>query len=325
MIQMAVAVPLAKPNCTEKCGNVIIPYPFGIGQNCSANSSYTVSCRNQTTLWLSSIDLEVIEISLENGTITLNQPVLPINCSYDQKELSLGISLLGTPFIFSMFYNKFVVLGCKNVVKLRTNETTTDEACVAICRGPNSTDISCNGVDCCQASIPPQLQEMNIIYTSTGSGVSNNNSTCGYTFLADQKWIQNDYKKYRGFEVNFLYPFDDTFVYAPVVLDWKFPIIYDGRVSCEYPSHYNSYYGEFTNYEDPLRCFCETGFEGNPYLDEGCQDIDECSNSTLNYCFYGQCINTQGSYTCEIARSIHFDNVTTSSPSDVDPLLSATS
>ncbi|CAA2992900.1 Serine threonine kinase [Olea europaea subsp. europaea] len=312
MIPMAVAVPLAKPNCTEKCGNVFIPYPFGIGQNCSANSSYTISCKNLTTPFLSGMNLEVIEISLENRTITLNQPVSPMNCSYEQKELSLGKSLLGTPFFFSRYYNVLVVLGCKNVVRLRINETETDEACVAICRkGPNSTDIGCNGVDCCQAIIPQQLRELNIIYTSSGFSASDNNSNCGYTFLVDRKWLQNDYKKYRGFQVNFLYPFDDTFVYAPVVLDWRFPMLHRKRQmackysECPYPECIDADYASFADSEDVslLICFCARGFVGNPYLDEGCQDIDECSNSTLNFCSHGKCVNTIGYYKCEYGNS----------------------
>ncbi|KVH94790.1 EGF-like calcium-binding [Cynara cardunculus var. scolymus] len=42
-------------------------------------------------------------------------------------------------------------------------------------------------------------------------------------------------------------------------------------------------------------CICNKGYEGNPYLDPGCQDIDECKNKSN---CYGNCINTQGSYNC---------------------------
>ncbi|KAL2532108.1 Wall-associated receptor kinase-like 18 [Abeliophyllum distichum] len=116
---MAFAVPLSKPNCPDMCGNVIIPYPFGIGQECSANPSFTIDCRNFTnpkTPFLSSLDLQVLEVSLRRGIVIVNQPVSPMNCSTQQKEQSLGKSLFGTPFIFSRFYNVLIVLGCKNVV-----------------------------------------------------------------------------------------------------------------------------------------------------------------------------------------------------------------
>ncbi|KAL0463501.1 UNVERIFIED_CONTAM: Wall-associated receptor kinase-like 2 [Sesamum latifolium] len=51
-------------------------------------------------------------------------------------------------------------------------------------------------------------------------------------------------------------------------------------------------------------CECGLGFEGNPYLSEGCRDIDECSNSTTNFCPNGiTCINRIGYYECEEQKS----------------------
>ncbi|CAL9137672.1 unnamed protein product, partial [Musa acuminata var. zebrina] len=45
------------------------------------------------------------------------------------------------------------------------------------------------------------------------------------------------------------------------------------------------------------RCQCNDGYEGNPYLRNGCIDIDECSIPQKYVC-YGTCINTNGSYSC---------------------------
>ncbi|EMS68945.1 Wall-associated receptor kinase 3 [Triticum urartu] len=42
---------------------------------------------------------------------------------------------------------------------------------------------------------------------------------------------------------------------------------------------------------------CWHGYEGNPYVQHGCQDIDECTSQGEYSCF-GQCINLIGSYTC---------------------------
>ncbi|CAN6326844.1 unnamed protein product [Urochloa humidicola] len=44
-------------------------------------------------------------------------------------------------------------------------------------------------------------------------------------------------------------------------------------------------------------CRCSNDYEGNPYIPNGCQDIDECRHPDEYQCF-GHCINTDGSYNC---------------------------
>ncbi|XP_042387191.1 wall-associated receptor kinase-like 6 [Zingiber officinale] len=44
------------------------------------------------------------------------------------------------------------------------------------------------------------------------------------------------------------------------------------------------------------RCKCMDGYEGNPYIDNGCRDIDECKSSST-VC-KGICVNTEGSFNC---------------------------
>ncbi|KAM7502487.1 hypothetical protein LguiB_001391 [Lonicera macranthoides] len=52
-------------------------------------------------------------------------------------------------------------------------------------------------------------------------------------------------------------------------------------------------------------CTCELGFSGNPYLLNGCQDIDECANPTNNSCS-NICVNTVGGYTCSCPSGFEF-------------------
>ncbi|RLM70062.1 putative wall-associated receptor kinase-like 16 [Panicum miliaceum] len=52
----------------------------------------------------------------------------------------------------------------------------------------------------------------------------------------------------------------------------------------------------FGIYNDSYTCRCRDGYQGNPYLPDGCQDIDGC---TLPNKCYGHCTNIPGDYICE--------------------------
>ncbi|TVU17028.1 hypothetical protein EJB05_33035, partial [Eragrostis curvula] len=52
--------------------------------------------------------------------------------------------------------------------------------------------------------------------------------------------------------------------------------------------------GDYIGY----RCICKSGFQGNPYIPDGCEDVDECG-TIPNICKEGEkCHNIEGSYNC---------------------------
>ncbi|KAL9148832.1 hypothetical protein ABFS82_12G069100 [Erythranthe guttata] len=311
---------MSMPGCRSECGNITIPYPFGIGSSCSFNSSFEITCtKNSTTNrseevpLLNIISMEALKFSV-HGTVTVKNPVAPMKCSDTQETQSLVRSLDKTPFSVSSLYNSLVVLGCQNSVWLRANATATVGGCMAIC-DRNSTDSSCNGVNCCQTTIPPRLKGLNYTYRGINQ-VGTNQSSCGYAFPVEKKWFQDGYKRYKGLQNNLLNPYDQDFGSAPLVLEWELHnfTLYDYPGSCRYLSRSISYPSSnhidydlelFDGYGSSVQyCSCAYGYEGNPYLLGGCNDIDECRiNSTqLISCisYNGTCINKIGGYTCRV-------------------------
>ncbi|EYU28197.1 hypothetical protein MIMGU_mgv1a020454mg [Erythranthe guttata] len=144
---LALAVTLSKDGCPSTCGNVTIPYPFCIGPSCSADSRFTILCRNSTNLphrlvpFLVNISMEALNISLY-GTVTVNNPVTPMSCSNVQEKHDLVKSLKKSPFTISGGYNSLAVLGCQNSVWLRDSTTATVGGCMATCDA-NSNDTTC--------------------------------------------------------------------------------------------------------------------------------------------------------------------------------------
>jgi hypothetical protein len=59
-----------KPNCRSSCGNITVPFPFGIEEGCYAREQFYLNCTNETssTLLLGYYRV-VTEIDVENGLI----------------------------------------------------------------------------------------------------------------------------------------------------------------------------------------------------------------------------------------------------------------
>ncbi|XP_021816237.1 wall-associated receptor kinase-like 6 [Prunus avium] len=72
---------MAKPNCKDKCGNLTIPYPFGIGHGCYSRPEFSITCKESndesepTTPRLMETRMIVTNISLEAGDLEIMQLV----------------------------------------------------------------------------------------------------------------------------------------------------------------------------------------------------------------------------------------------------------
>ncbi|KAH6792726.1 hypothetical protein C2S52_003203 [Perilla frutescens var. hirtella] len=311
-MNMARGISLSKPGCPDTCGNnVTIPYPFGIGSECSANEYFRVVCNNMTNPpkpFLEFMSLEAVEFSLDRKIVRLMQGVFPLNCSTDYVILVGKTISRRTPFRYSSLYNRLVVVGCGNEVRVLDYGTKQSSfgGCAPICGAGTP---SCNGINCCQTTVPSRFEEAEVFYNTTGNGHAG--EVCGYTFLSDQRWLERDYIGYLnrsgmiGFPFN---PLNLSLDSVPMIIEWEFDISNATAslqgVKCVNESVYfaASLDGEDNaiNSINTTRCYCDLGYQGNPYLPGGgCQDVDECSNPTLNNCAAGHCVNTVGKFMCK--------------------------
>ncbi|KAJ9189875.1 hypothetical protein P3X46_001126 [Hevea brasiliensis] len=300
-IQLAIAkLPIAKPNCTDRCGNINIPYPFGMGKKeCYFNEWFEIECNKSVNghprALLSRIKMEVFNIDA-SGRVTVKSPIISSNCS--GRETDLPFNLTGSPFFISD-YNVFIAVGC-NTRALMTDSPLQRFGCESTCLSqkdvdwrkilPNLieedsrsnywiTDYYCKGTDCCQMSIPSSLQ----VFNPSLQAIDVNQSTdgCKLAFLAGSlwhSWIEKDPK------VNF-----------PMVLEW---MVNSNRRESLWNGDYSETIDCHTFINEALfRCYCNHGYEGNPYI--RCTDIDECKDQKHSRCHgITKCVNTSGSYKC---------------------------
>ncbi|MQL98670.1 hypothetical protein Taro_031379 [Colocasia esculenta] len=293
---LAAAASGALPGCPNMCGNVSVPYPFGIAQGCYM-PGFRMTCNDTydpPRMFMNSGNLHVTEITDDHLTIDIliaRDCYKPLNLGPDIRQMYVDVT--GTPYTLSYERNRFTALGCDTIaINYRTSFLTDyTSGCVAFCGDTSSiTNGSCSGIGCCQTAIPQGVKRLNTMLRSLMNHTTSFSiSPCSFAFLVDQERYVFDVADLRGFASRSR---------VPAVLDWAI-----GSQACEevkgapdYACGPNSYCLNSTN-GPGYRCRCNSGYQGNPYLPGGCQDIDECADASTNPCAE-ICTNTPGSYVC---------------------------
>ncbi|XP_030943323.1 wall-associated receptor kinase-like 10 isoform X2 [Quercus lobata] len=271
------AVGLGNSSCSGAaavCGNVTIPYPFGIEPGCYIDDSFAIDCNNtlgSPKPFLRKLDLEVLDISLE-GTLRVNYP-MSWWCPYGRS--TLNVSLASSPFVFSKLRNIFVAMGCANVAYLLSSDGSNSSlsiygGCMSVCEKDTiqSNGSSCNGIGCCKTTIPSDLDVFTTNIQSMGRASFERTEDCKYAFLVDQKWFEENLTSH--FEVQ-------KMSHVPVVLNWEINANLSSLVMGSNSSHSTCQFANRSsslgNMSSTFTCSCDSGFEGNPYLVDGCQGI----------------------------------------------------
>ncbi|KAK9004958.1 hypothetical protein V6N11_042408 [Hibiscus sabdariffa] len=293
-----------KPGCQTHCGNVTIPYPFGTGSaECYINGSFLISCNTSfdpPKAFLATTDIEVLHISVD-GYLRIQYPVGYdcYNSSGSSLYLKVGFTL--DKFFISHTRNSLTAIGCDTYAYVQGFVGRTySTGCLSFCY--DAADVvngSCFGTGCCQTVFPKGVTDYRLSFDSyrSHSKVLSFNP-CSYGFAVED----------GAYNFSLSHFLDPNFSKRkfPIILDWTI-----GNESCREarmdPQNYAC--KENTTCIDPENgsgylCKCVNGFQGNPYLSYGCQDINECD--TLKPCSR-ICHNLVGSYNCSCPEGFEGD------------------
>ncbi|KAI3685987.1 hypothetical protein L1987_79656 [Smallanthus sonchifolius] len=288
MLSRTIAASQSLPGCSDKCGNITIPYPFGIEEGCYLDLDYRVDC---TALQWFASTFELLDISLDGSM----RGVLPVAyaCYNSTHQLSgSDTEILTGGFTVSSTTNLLYTVGCDTRADIMTIEGeysivagTTRSECDMVSDGLYFGDGSS------RVPIPYTMPEF-LIRSQRNTGKVGNWSfnNCSYAFIS-----QSDQYTFHKTDIDNM--LNRSF---PVVLEWSVDVgdcehaqTNKTRYLCKENSVcIDSQYGGYN-------CHCAPGYQGNPYLPNGCQDVNECEGA-LNDCIYGTygCVNTNGSYNC---------------------------
>ncbi|MBA0699115.1 hypothetical protein Goari_000780, partial [Gossypium aridum] len=260
----------AKARCQSQCGNLSVPYPFGTEDGCFMDTQFFIKCDESVEppkALLQNSTIDVLHIDLDAGELRI------LNWAASDCYNSSGSSFHFSTWLRSGLYNisstknKLTAIGCDTYAFI-TGSIGQDYAtgCLSLC--DEISDVingSCSGIGCCQASIPRGVRDYEISLASyyNHTRVLSFNP-CSHAFVVEE----GEYE----FSASHLNNSGE---------DWKLPMILDwtiGDHSCSeakknpetYACKENAICREPENGNGYL-CKCGDGFQGNPYLSNGCQ------------------------------------------------------
>ncbi|GJN05152.1 hypothetical protein PR202_ga22760 [Eleusine coracana subsp. coracana] len=282
----------SRPGCRNKCGEVEIPYPFGIGEEC-AWPGFAIICNQSFEPPRPYIDTdEIINISLEAGEARVFT-IHSSNC-YSSPNTTVSDEVYGMfdqAFLISPTRNVFTAIGCRAMafldgISLANHDIKSYSAgCFSFTSFNDSAGDgeNCTGSGCCQSSIPGNLSFIKVSWPNE-TGFANPDwsyNPCSYAFVAQQDcrgligFVVIRYNFSRGDLIgkNFNSRVGNRSI--PLVLDWAIrgndscQMTPEGTLTAPACVSANSTCLNVTR-GGGYRCNCSKGYQGNPYLNGGC-------------------------------------------------------
>ncbi|KAJ9567829.1 hypothetical protein OSB04_003795 [Centaurea solstitialis] len=255
--------------CPDRCGDITIPYPFGMKKGCYLSKSYHVKCE---TLTIASSKFKLLKISLDDGHM---RGFLPMG--YRCYNKTRGIIRKSEPridlgrFPLSASHNLLTAVGCDTRADIKSFEGESYlTGCISMTECARLVSGACLGMGCSQVPVPYDVTSFRIHAQSNSGKVGKwNYNNCTYAFLVEK----NSYE----FVAADIYNLQNRSF--PVVLQWSV-----GETSCRiaqmnkttFLCKENSVCQDaskrfFNQSSEGYNCKCAQGYRGNPYLPNGCR------------------------------------------------------
>ncbi|PIA35624.1 hypothetical protein AQUCO_03500170v1 [Aquilegia coerulea] len=295
-------------DCPSRCGNLSISYPFGIGRKgCYRDEGFEILCSKNGTTFVPYLGINHAQVlNLTNNRVHVRgwSSATINNCNGPQASL-IAANLSSSPFTISNTHNRLSAFGC-NILGYITNSSIDRNyvsGCVSLCNSDSvmNKGSACSGINgCCTTTIPSGLKafelQVNSINTQTKSSRDSDHfNCCSIAVIEDGNFL----RKVKSTYITSALKYPES--HASIVLDWAIGVhtckeAKRNAANFECRSEHSEC---FDSANGPgYRCRCLEGYQGNPYLHNGCQDIDECKGQ--HKCIKeAHCVNIIGSYHCE--------------------------
>ncbi|XP_044352429.1 wall-associated receptor kinase 3 isoform X2 [Triticum aestivum] len=307
------------PDCDITCGNISVPYPFGMGPARCYWPGFNLTCNhtsNPPWLLLGDGTLQVKEFSLTNWSTfvaVIRTGDIKVNGN-GEGTLGGGLTTNG-PYTISS--NKLILLGC-NVQATLKNSDVIVSSCSSFCKNGDRLShvrstleegMQCSGSGCCQSDIVfDPADVVGRLASSTSYDVqlkwfgwnrSADHQWPAYVFIARYDWFSHTPVLEELFRTDA--PVSADAIQLPLLLDWE--VVGHGA---ECSNVCKSRHSDCIKGKRGYICLCNDGYQGNPYITNGCKDIDECNEQYPKTC-YGDCTNSDGSHDCRCPPGTHGD------------------